>query len=77
MTESKIISFRVNTDFYDSFNEFCTRNKVSRKDLFTRTMEFIFTAEKTEKRNLPVLNVPSDYQPLSNVSMDRREEKLI
>lgn len=48
MTESKIISFRVNSDFYDTFADFCTRNEITKKDLFTRTMEFIFKAEKIE-----------------------------
>ncbi len=76
MTESKIISFRVNTDFFDTFNEFCARNKISRKDLFMRTMEFVFKVEKHEGEDLPILNVPSEYQPLINVSTDVRDQKI-
>lgn len=30
---------------------------------------------KNKEENLPILNVPSKYQPLSNVSMDRQDEK--
>lgn len=29
----------------------------------------------TEQEDLPKLNVPEDYQPLKNVSIDRRKEK--
>ena len=49
MIESKIISFRVNTDFADNFTLFCTRNKIAKKDVFTRAMEFIFEIEKSEE----------------------------
>ena len=48
MTETKIISFRVNTDFASDFNEFCTRNKISKKDVFTRALDLIFKAEKMD-----------------------------
>jgi len=48
MTESKIISFRVNSDFALEFNDFCTRNKIAKKDVFTRAMNLIFKAEKTD-----------------------------
>jgi len=75
MTETKIISFRVNTDFADKFTLFCTRNKLAKKDVFTRVMDLIFKAEKHEKEDLPILNVPSEYQPLINVSMDRRDQE--
>ena len=75
MTESKIISFRVNSDFALEFNAFCTRNKIPKKDVFTRAMKLIFKAEKNEDSNLPVLNVPPEYEPLKNVSMNIKDEK--
>jgi len=75
MTKTKIISFRVNTDFADEFTLFCTRNKLAKKDVFTRAMELIFKAEKYEKEDLPFLNVPPGYQPLTDVSMDRRDQE--
>ena len=76
MTKTKIISFRVNTDFADKFTLFCTRNKIAKKTVFMRAMELLLEAEKDEKEDLPILNVPSEYKPLSNVSMDRRDEKI-
>ncbi len=48
MTESKIISFRVNSDFALEFTSFCTRNKLAKKDVFTRAMDLIFKADKLE-----------------------------
>jgi len=48
MTESKIISFRVNSDFALEFNDFCTRNNISKKDVFTRAIELILEADKCE-----------------------------
>ncbi len=48
MTESKIISFRVNSNFADEFTLFCTRNKIAKKTVFTRAMELIFKADKLE-----------------------------
>jgi len=49
MTESKIISFRVNSDFALEFNAFCTRNKIPKKDVFIRAMNLILEAEKESK----------------------------
>jgi len=51
MTESKIISFRVNSDFALEFDAFCTRNKIPKKLVFTRAMELIFKTEKENDRN--------------------------
>ncbi len=51
MTESKIISFRVNADFALEFDDFCNRNKITKKDVFTRAMKFVFKAEKNKKEN--------------------------
>ena len=48
MTESKIISFRVNSDFALEFTSFCTRNTIAKKDVFTRAMDLIFKAEKMD-----------------------------
>ncbi len=48
MTESQIISFRVNGDFALEFNDFCTRNKIPKKTVFTRAMELILKAEKMD-----------------------------
>ena len=48
MTNSKIISFRVNSDFASDFNEFCARNKITKKVVFTKAMELIFRAEKLD-----------------------------
>lgn len=75
MKESKIISFRVNTDFYDSFDDFCTRNKISKREAFTRSMESIFEIEKLEKNDLPTLNVPPKYRSIKSISIDVREQK--
>ena len=52
MTETKIISFRVNTDFADEFTLFCTRNKIAKKEVFTRAMDLIFKAEKMDLKLL-------------------------
>lgn len=65
MTESKIISFRVNSDFALEFNDFCTRNKIAKKDVFTRAMELIFEADKLEsnlKKLFPNSNTTTTNQ---------------
>ena len=46
MTESKIISFRVNSDLRTEFKEFCARNELSTKQVLVPCIELILESEK-------------------------------
>jgi len=49
MKESKVLSIRLDSEFAKDFNEFCTRNKISKREAFVRTFELVINAEKSEE----------------------------
>ena len=46
MTESKILSFRINSDLRLELKEFCARNKLSTKDVLVPCIELILESDK-------------------------------
>ena len=51
MTESKVLSIRLNSDLRVDFKEFCARNKISTKDVLVQCIELILEADKIEKND--------------------------
>jgi len=52
MTESKILSIRINADLCEEFKSLCTRNKKSKKTILLECINLLIKAEKSEKSDL-------------------------
>ena len=46
MTESKVLSIRINADLHEDFKSLCTRNKKSAKDILLECITLLLDADK-------------------------------
>ena len=48
MTESKVLSIRINTEIYEDFKTLCAKNKKSKKDILLECINLLLKADKGE-----------------------------
>ena len=73
MTESKVLSIRINTEIYEDFKTLCAKNKKSKKDILLECINLLLKADKGEHCHpmdnsncfirAPVFDIDELYEP--------------